>query len=185
MSHRDRHAALAISREACLPLLGAAPSVAMIQRVKSSVEQRFDSTRAEESELVPLTLADDSDSPRSMGSSSLDTPPASATGGGGARGLGFMSAPRGGGSGGGLQGKKLAYAGSVSDTVMAWPAAADAKVAGRRTASPDDAVRESSTVHSRHSQPTRWLLLLPLPLLQYCVSKRAFLCGWSSRCWTG
>ncbi len=58
----------------------------MLQRVKSNVAHRFDSTRAAESELVPLTLADDN-SPRSA--SSLDDSPSSSR----ARIAGFGASP--------------------------------------------------------------------------------------------
>ncbi len=92
----------------------------MIQRVRSNVAQRFDSTRAAESELVPLTLVDD-DSPRSL--SSLDSP--------------RVQLRSTASAGGGLQGKRLTYAGSASDTVLAWPAAADAKMSHGRAPSPN------------------------------------------------
>ena len=93
----------------------------MIQRVKANVAQRFDSTRASESELVPLTLVDD-DSPRSM--SSLDSPSSSM-----------------GNKGNGLEGKRLTYVGTPSDTMLSWPAAADAKMSKTRSSSPNDEVR--------------------------------------------
>lgn len=47
----------------------------------------------------------------------------------------------GGTGGGGLQGRRLTYAGSASDTVLAWPAAADAKMSQRREASSPNSER--------------------------------------------
>lgn len=122
----------------------------MIQRVKANVAQRFDSTRAAESELVPLTLADD-DSPRSM--SSLDSPSFSV-----------------GNKGGGLQGKRLTYVGSPSDTMLSWPAAADAKMSQTRSSSPNDEVRAQ--------------LLYILAWLRIPMAKRRVRSP-CSHCWTG
>ena len=116
----------------------------MIQRVKSSVAQRFDSTLAVESELVPLTLADD-DSPRSL------SPPSAS-----------MDGRRVGG--GSMEGRELAYAGSASDTVMAWPAAADAKLSGKGSPnSTVNTVRLASASSGLRSNALFCLALLRYP----------------------
>ena len=104
----------------------------MLHRVSSEVKQRFDSSRADDSELVPLTLADDDGSPlagSSSGSSPGFTPSRFSTPGN-----------SGGAAATGLQGKKLAYAGSVSDLNFGSERERqDAKYAGRGPSPTDGA----------------------------------------------